>query len=143
MRTCLIVANESLASPALADAVAVRLAEGPVRFHIVVPARPVTHGLTWDEIEAAAAAQGRLDAALQRLRELGSPATGEVGSSDPVAAAGDALRAGAFDEVILSTLPPGRSRWLGQDVPSRLRRSVDVPVTVVIAPAEVQELQAG
>ena len=35
------------------------------------------------------------------------------------------------DEVILSTLPPGISRWLQMDVPSRLERAVDVPVAVV------------
>jgi hypothetical protein len=35
------------------------------------------------------------------------------------------------DEVIVSTLPKGLSRWLGEDVPSRLRDSVRVPVTVV------------
>jgi hypothetical protein len=135
MHACLIVANQSLASPALADAVAERVAAGAVRFHVVVPATPVSRGLTWDEGEAVAAARGRLDEALERLRELGSPASGEVGSPDPVAAALDAMRSAAFDEVILSTLPQGISRWLGQDVPSRLRRAVEVPVTVVIAPA--------
>jgi hypothetical protein len=58
---------------------------------------------------------------------------GEVGCADPVAAAQDAIRAVAVDEVILSTLPSGVSRWLGQDVPARLRRAVSVPVTVVTA----------
>ena len=33
--------------------------------------------------------------------------------------------------MIVSTLPKGLSRWLGEDVPSRLRDSVQVPVTVV------------
>ena len=33
--------------------------------------------------------------------------------------------------MVLSTLPPGISRWLGQDVPSKLRHNVDVPVEVV------------
>lgn len=36
-----------------------------------------------------------------------------------------------IDEVVLSTLPPGISRWLGRDIPSRLRGAVSVPVTVV------------
>jgi hypothetical protein len=34
-------------------------------------------------------------------------------------------------EVILSTLPSGASRWLRQDVPSRMKGAIDVPVTVV------------
>jgi len=33
--------------------------------------------------------------------------------------------------VVLSTLPPGISRWLGQDIPSKLRHNVPVPVDVV------------
>lgn len=44
-----------------------------------------------------------------------------------------------FDEVILSTLPPGVSRWLKQDLPHRLERHFDIPVTHVIGdPAETQ-----
>jgi hypothetical protein len=66
-RTILIVANETLASPTLASAVAQRLASGPVAFHVVVPATPVgTHLLTWDEDEAIAAAHDRLEAVLER-----------------------------------------------------------------------------
>ena len=105
-------------------------------FHVVVPATPVQHRLTWDEDESVAAAQQRLDAVLQRLRDLGVEATGEIGATDPVAAACDALRARQIDEVLLSTLPPGISRWIGMDVPTRLRASTSVPVTVVTAPRE-------
>lgn len=36
-----------------------------------------------------------------------------------------------IDEIVLSTLPPGTSRWLGLDIPNRLRGGVSVPVTVV------------
>ena len=36
-----------------------------------------------------------------------------------------------FDEIILSTLPPGISRWLALDLPSRVRRKIDVPLTVI------------
>jgi hypothetical protein len=136
MRSYLIVANQTLASPTLAAAVAERLAAGPARFHVVVPATPVPRGLTWDEREAHEAAGRRLDAVLSRLRDLGAEASGEVGARDPVAAVHDALRDHPVDEVILSTLPPGISRWLGQDVPSRLRNAVGVPVSVVTAPRQ-------
>jgi GABA permease len=136
MRSYLIVANRTLASPTLAAAVAERVAGGEAGFHVVVPATPVQHGLTWDEEEAQAAARERLDGVLVRLRAMGVEATGEVGCKDPVDAVQDALRGRHADEIILSTLPVRISRWLGQDVPSRLRRSVDVPVTVVVAPDE-------
>ena len=141
-RTILIVANETLASPSLANAVAQRLASGPTAFHVVVPATPVgTHLLTWDEDEAIAAAHDRLEAVLQRLRRLGAEAEGEVGNRDPLIAVADAMLGRQVDEIILSTLPEARSRWLRQDVPSRLRSAVSVPVEVVTAPRDAHEAQ--
>jgi len=136
MSTILIIANETLASPSLAQAVNERLAGGSAEFVVVVPATPIEHRLTWDEDEAIAAAQERLDGLLERLRDLGATASGEVGNRDPVTAARDAILTRPVDEVILSTLPIARSRWLRQDVPSKLRSAMDVPVTVINAPKE-------
>jgi hypothetical protein len=131
MRSYLIVANQTLTSRSLSDAITARLADGPVRTHVVVPLSPVGGRLTWDEQESHAVAQSRLDEVLMRLREMGAEADGEVGDRDPVMAVRDALRGREVDEVIVSTLPKGLSRWLGEDVPSRLRDSVPVPVVVV------------
>ena len=61
---------------------------------------------------------------MDHLRSMGADASGEIGSRDPIEAVQDALRGHPCDEIILSTLPPGISRWLGQDVPTRLRGSV-------------------
>jgi hypothetical protein len=133
MRSYLVVGNQTLESPELAEAIGDRLATGPATFHIVVPATPIQRGLTWDEDEARAAAQMRLDDALDRLRASGATVSGEIGHRDPVEATEDALRGRDVDEVLLSTLPPGISRWLGQDVPTRLKGSILVPVTVVTA----------
>ena len=143
MRSYLIVANQTLASPTVASVIAERVAAGPARFHVVVPATPVQHGLTWSEEEAHDAARGRLEIAIARLHELGVEASGEVGEKDPVAAVRDALREHPSDEIILSTLPPGISRWLGQDVPARLKGAVTVPVTVLTAPRELVESASG
>lgn len=135
MRTYLIVANQTLSSESLREAIVERLADGPIHAHVVVPMSPVGGRLTWDEQESRTVAQQRLDDVLGRLRELGAEADGEVGDRDPVMAVRDALRAREVDEVIVSTLPRGISRWLGEDVPSRLRDSVSVPVTVVSQPS--------
>jgi hypothetical protein len=43
------------------------------------------------------------------------------------------LRLDRFDEIIISTLPPGVSRWLGMDLPSRAERKFKLPVTTVTA----------
>ena len=131
MRSYLIVANQTLTSRSLTDAITARLADGPVRTYVVVPLSPVGGRLTWDEQASRKVAQTRLDEVLAKLREMGAKSDGEVGDRDPVMAVRDALRGREVDEVVVSTLPKGLSRWLGEDVPSRLRDSVRVPVTVV------------
>ena len=136
MRSYLIVANQTLTSRSLTDAITARLADGPVRTHVVVPLSPVGGRLTWDEQASREMARTRLDEVLARLREMGAEADGEIGDRDPVMAVRDALRGREVDEVIVSTLPKGMSRWLGEDVPSRLRDAVGVPITVVSQPAD-------
>ena len=131
MSTTLIVANQTLPSPALADAVIERIRSGVTDFYVVVPATPAAKGLTWDEDESRRQAGARLQAFIDRLLRLDVAAAGEVGDRDPVAAVRDALRGRDVGEIVLSTLPPGISRWLGQDVPSRLRGAIPVEVTVV------------
>lgn len=134
MRSYLIVGNQTLLGPELAAALAERIVPGdPPDLYVVVPATPQSGAFTWDEDEARAAAQERLDAMLAHLKGLGVEATGEVGYRDPVEAARDAIRRHPVDEIILSTLPTGISRWLGQDAPSRLKSAVSVPVVVVTA----------
>ena len=131
MGSYLIVANQTLTSRTLTDAIARRLALGPTTAYVVVPLVPVGGRFSWDEDASRAEAAARLEEVLSRLRSLGAEADGEVGDRDPIAAVRDALRGRQVDEIIVSTLPKGMSRWLGEDVPSRLRSSVTVPVVVV------------
>jgi nucleotide-binding universal stress UspA family protein len=135
MSTYVIVANQTLPSETLWKAVTER-ARPDATFHVVVPLTPVTHGLTWDEDESHRQANERLAEFLRRLQALGVAASGEVGDRDPVQAVNDCLRSRTdVDEIVLSTLPPGISRWLGQDVAGRLRHSAPVPVAVVFEEA--------
>jgi hypothetical protein len=136
MRRYLVVANQTLGGSHLIDKVRETIAAGPCTFHVLVPATAPGHFATWTEGEALAVAQERLDTALTRFKELGAEAAGEVGDPDPLQAIADALRERPFDEIILSTLPPGASRWLRQDLPHRVERSFSVPVTHVVAEVE-------
>lgn len=131
MRSYLIVANQTLESRSLAEAISGRLAEGPISAYVVVPLVPVGGRLTWDEAASREVAQGRLADILDRLAALDIEADGEVGDRDPVAAVRDAIRGRTFDEIVVSTLPQGLSRWLVADVPTRIRDTVTIPVTVV------------
>lgn len=132
----LVVANQTLGGQHLEHEIGKRLAAGRCSFHVVVPATPSSEHATWVEGEAKLMARERLDAALARFRALGAEADGEVGDGRPLLAIGDALRHGNYDEIILSTLPAGASRWLKLDLLHRVERQFDVPVTHVVAAPE-------
>lgn len=137
MRRYLVVANQTLGGEPLLDELRRSLRSGSASFHVVVPATHPKDQWTWTEGEADAIAADRLERALERFRELGATeVTGEVGSPRPIEAMGDALRDGEFDGIVLSTLPAGVSKWLNQDLPSRVERAFDLPVTHVITEAE-------
>lgn len=121
----LIVANRTAATPGLLGEVRGRVARGTCRFTLLVP-RPF-----WDPDTEESAIT--LELALPLLEEAaGGHVEGLVGDTDPFAAVRDALAAGSFDEVIVSTLPTHVSHWLRLDLPARVKR-LGVPVTVVTA----------
>lgn len=63
-----------------------------------------------------------------RLAGLGVEVEGEVGDGNPRLAIGDAIRdRGPFDEIILSTLSSGLSKWLRLDLPHRVARAPRSP----------------
>jgi hypothetical protein len=73
-------------------------------------------------------------ATVDRLRAEGLEVTaGSVGDPDPVAAVQDAVNFESYDEIVVSTLPGGISKWLKMDLPHRVERSTGLPVTHVVA----------
>lgn len=153
MSTTVIVANRTVGGADLESAVRSRLASGPgrhgsddaCRFHLVVPvARPVSPALA---VGAAAAdmmplpveapnerdiAGSQLARGLDWLAGLGADVTGELSTESDIAlAVAHVVEAVGADEVIVSTLPSLVSRWLRQDLPSRIQKKVSVPVTVI------------
>lgn len=129
----LVVANQTLGGQHLMAELRARVAQGPAAIHILVPASVDPQSWTHDEDSDRELAQRRLEQGLERVESLGVQATGEVGDHRPIDAILDVLRREAFDEIILSTLPPGTSRWLRMDLVSRVRRAIDVPVTHLTA----------
>jgi hypothetical protein len=166
MGRCLIVANQTLGGDALDRAVRDCISRDVAVFYIVVPRTKVkdelaiwTGGFRIDEgmppdqirafrdraardhevavAEARRRARQRLDHMIDRIRTASGEAEGEVGVDDPVEATKEVLeRQGAFDEIIVSTLPVGLSRWVKLDVAHRIARLTDVPVTTVEAEAK-------
>jgi hypothetical protein len=148
----LLIANQTLGGRALDDEIRARVADGAAEFHVVVPmVEPEFEAQEWvpaDPLfgipaatahnaemldEAERRSQHRLDRILDRIQELGGAADGEVGARDPFDAARAALERVEADGVIISTLPSGISRWLKLDLPSRVARVTDLPVTTVEA----------
>jgi hypothetical protein len=143
-RRYLVVANQTLNSSHLLQAVVTLVGDGPARVHLLVPATPARDQLTWTEGEARSIAQRRLQQALDLYRCIPGTVEGEVGDANPLQAVRDQLDAGKrFDLIVVSTLPPGLSRWLRQDLAKRIHRSCGLPVQHVEAPPPATVTRAG
>jgi hypothetical protein len=137
----LVVAHQTAATPPLLDAVHDRAVRGPATFHLVVPRRP--HGLDRiadPEEHGEAEARRVLEDALPRLSAAaGQKVTGSLGVPEPLAAIEDAVNLGDYDEIIISTLPLGLSRWLRLDLVSKAR-DLGLPITHVLAPSRARAI---
>jgi hypothetical protein len=134
----LIVAHQTAATEPLLEAVRERARRGPAEFHLVVPRQP--HGLAKvldpEEYGEEEARRVLADALPKLSAATGAEVTGEIGDAEPLAAIQDAINLGNYDEVIISTLPLGVSRWLKLDLISKAR-ALGLPVTHVLAPSGV------
>ena len=139
MQRILLVANQTLAGKTVRDWLRDRVEKEECAVHVLVPANVDTQSWVHDDDADHELAARRLQDALAGLEDLGVPLTGEVGDASPVDAILDVLRREQCDEIVLSTLPVGVSRWLRLDLVHRVERAVDIPVTHLVseaAPAE-------
>jgi GABA permease len=137
MRHYLVVANQTLRQPELAEKIKACIEAGPCEFYLLVPATRAHEPVRWTPADAVALARRRLDGALTRFRALGVEVFGEVGDPSPVVAIGAVLRRRSFDALLLSTLPVGPSQWLRHDVPARIERLFNIPVELVTPPVDL------
>jgi hypothetical protein len=134
MANVLVVANRTAESPELLEALKQRAAQGDVLFSLLVPATP--HGVAWaaDMHSGGGEAEQHMENAVERMRSEGlQMAAGKVGDPDPVAAVQDEVNFTKYDEIVVSTLPGGISKWLKLDLPHRVERATGLPVTHVTA----------
>ncbi len=141
----LVVANQTVGGRALLDEIAARCKGRRAEVRVICPALTSSQLQHWasDTDEAAASAGERLDASLAAIRGLGIEASGDVGDHDPNVALADGLRAFAADEVIISTHPAERSRWLEHGVVRKARETVPLPVTHVVVDLEAEAMPAA
>jgi GABA permease len=134
MRRYLVVAHKTLGGAHLKEKVQELLAEGPCRFFLLVPVtHPKDHA--WTDGQNETAAREKLAEGLAAFRAVGvTDVEGDIGDANPVYAVDAVVRDDPdFDELIVSTLPAGLSRWLKVDVPSRLAKQFKFPVTHIVA----------
>ena len=131
MSRILVVANRTLCEQHLIDELRERRRRAPAVVTLLVPAsRPSG---SWTDAQAEEEARGRLDDMLETLAAAGIGALGAIGDADPVVAVDDLLREQSFDEIVVSTLPAGLSRWLAANAVRRIRAHTGLPVTHVVA----------
>ena len=142
MARYLVVANQTLGGAELVAALDELVAAGSCTLRFLVPVTDTEGRQQWDyppidrvipdaHLIAAALAEGRLEHELARLRRAGVEASGEVVDAMPVERTQELLADTGYDGIVVATLPRRLSRWLVLDLPHRLARLSDVPVTHV------------
>jgi hypothetical protein len=137
MGAYLVVAHQTAASPELLDLLKqMAAADRDAAFVLLVPATEARHLLIWVEGDQEEIARRRADEAAAALRREGlTVLDAVVGPSDPVEAIRRefAWRGRQYERIVISTLPPGVSRWLRRDLPSRVRSQFNVEVIHVVS----------
>jgi hypothetical protein len=115
----LVVANQTLSSPDLAERLLARAKERPHRFTIIAPEN--------DDVPRERVSRN-LASLMAMLYREDIDATGQPMSPDPFEAAKEAISHYRVDDVLISTLPGEQSHWLESDLVGRVREVTDKPV---------------
>lgn len=130
----LVLANQTVRSPALLEAALAATANRASEILLVVPAlvsgraEPRSRGTD----AAAEHARQRMELTLLDLKQNGRSVKGLVGDTEPSQALRTALVDFPADEVIVSTLPRERSHWLEQGVVERARIEIGIPIRHIV-----------
>lgn len=142
-RRILVVANQTAAGRELLEEIRNRCRGVDCEVLLVSPAMVHSRAERWasDIDEGLDLARERMARSVTALRGVGVDVRAEVGDPDPNMAIEDALRMFPADEIVISTLPPGESKWLEHDVVERTRREVDLPMTHVVVDLDAERAQ--
>jgi hypothetical protein len=132
VRHVLVVANQTVGGRKLIETLERRSSESPHRFTVICP----QEGAGDEAIEQA---QQRLDRTLAELARAGLNVIGYVTHPDPLTSIENAIQHDPPSEIIISTLPSVKSRWLRGDLIPRARRATGLPVEHVEGAPEVEQ----
>ena len=124
VKRTLVVANQTVSSRPLLDALKRKAGEEPRRFIVIAP-QSAENG--------EGDANERLAHTLKELEDAGLQAIGQVADPDPFTAIQNALQVYAPDDIVISTFPETRSGWLRADLVGRVQASTGKPVEHVVS----------
>jgi hypothetical protein len=140
----LVVANETVVSPALIELIEEKAKDGAVYVTVLAPINQPRQGYVVYYDTRRAAARRRLEKTLDLLRSAGVPADGIVVESDPVSALQDAIHQLEPDEIVVSTHPQQKSGWLRRNAVEQMRRVAgDLPFQHVVVDLAAERGQAN
>jgi hypothetical protein len=130
----LIVATDDVAGPELLEDLRGHLGDAHATEVMVtspaVEKSAFRHAL--GDVDAASMQAGRrLETSLDELNRAGISASGEIGDSDPLVAAGDALRQFAADEVLIVAHVSDQARWFEDGLFERAQAELEPAVRMV------------
>jgi hypothetical protein len=135
-RHALVVANQTVGGGNLIETLKRRASESPHRFTVICP----QDGAGDTAVEDA---EHRLQHTLRRLERAGLDVTGYVTHPDPLTSIMNAVEFDPPNEIIISTLPSYKSRWLRGDLIGRVRRATGLRVEHVTSDPGVEEPAAA
>ena len=140
VRRLLVVANETVESPTILDAILASTDEMS-EVMVVVPAlnTRLRHWMS-DHDHARIAAEQRLIRRLDALRDAGVVAEGCIGDADPLLAMRDILIVFPADEIIIATHPERRSNWLARRLPEEARATFPQPIRHIVVETAVEDV---
>jgi hypothetical protein len=124
VKRTLVVANQTVDSRPLLDALKKKASDEPRRFIVIAPQ---------SESEGNTDPHDRLARTLDEMEQAGLQAVGQVEHHDPYTAIQNALQFYAPDDIVISTFPETRSGWLRSDLIGRVQSSTGKPVEHVVS----------
>jgi hypothetical protein len=124
VKRTLVVANQTVHSPELLEALKRKASEEPRRFIVIAPQ---------SDSNGDGDPHERLAQTLEALERAGLKAVGQVEHHDPYTAIQNALQFYAPDDIVISTFPETRSGWLRSDLIGRVQAATGKPVEHVVS----------
>lgn len=129
----LVIATDELVGGELVGELSRRLRDEAVEVMVIAPAveKTALHHALGDVDAASSEARRRLEVSLAELRGAGISALGEVGDSDPLTAAKDALRQYTADEIFIVAHAEDQARWFENGLFERAQEELYPPLSLI------------